>query len=103
VGQQVGGSGAGDVDGGDGRLAAREDPVLHVLDVEPGLAQQFQHPGQHADLVEVTHGEGGAAQTARCQVDAVARLAGGEHVEARADVAGIERREQRGLVDDVTA
>ena len=150
--EQVGGHGAGDVDGGDGRLAAREDPVLHVLDVEPGLAQQLQHPGQHADLVEVPHGEGGAAQTARCEVDAVARLAGrervddlhdprgdgglgllgggadvvgghhprvagergvplggararlvGEHVEAGADVARIERREQRRLVDHVTA
>ena len=147
-----GGSGAGDVDGGDGRLAACEDPVLHVLDVEPGLAQQLQHPGQHADLVEVAHGEGGAAQTARCEVDAVARLARGErvddlhdargdgglgllgggadvvgghdpgvlgerrvplggagarlvgeHVETCADAACVERREQRRLVDHVTA
>ena len=49
---------AADVDRRDRRLASAEDAVLHVLDVETARAQQVEDPGEHADPVEVPHGEG---------------------------------------------
>ena len=55
---------AGDVDGGDGRVAAAEDPVLHVLDVEVRAAEPVEHLGEHADPVEVPDRQRGGAETA---------------------------------------
>ena len=152
VGQQVLGERAGDVDRRHRGVAAAEDPVLHVLHVQPVPAQPVQHVCEHADPVEVAHRQRGRADPARSEVDAVRclaldegvddlddpggdgvlRLLGrrtdvvgadhlwvlcemrgplgragpglvGEDVEAGSQTLGLERLEQRGLVDQLTA
>ena len=64
-GQQVVGGLAGHVDGGDGRLAAAEDAVLHVLDVQAGGAELVEDLGEYADAVEVADRQGDRPESPR--------------------------------------
>ena len=45
----------GDVDGSHSCLTPTEDPVLHVLDIEAGLVEPVQDPGEHPHPVEVSN------------------------------------------------
>ena len=65
-----------DLDAGARRAAAREDDVLHLLDVDLRLAQHVQHLGQYADLISVPHDQDAGGLAAIGQVHTVFDLSG---------------------------